>query len=111
MLCIGCKNGWVQAQQNFPSSACAATAERSPIPRSQTLRNRCDLYWISTLLPREGELPKFAQLYIYDSNPQHQAQLRVNHLHDKLNMNTVLQLQHMMERHNPYVAIYRTTKE
>jgi hypothetical protein len=66
---------------------------------------------ISTLLPRDGEPPKFAQLYIYDSDPQSQAQMRANRVHNKVNVNTVLQLQQMIELHNPYVAIYRTAKE
>jgi len=66
---------------------------------------------ISTLLPPDGEPPKFAQLYIYDSNPQSQAQMRANRVHDKVDVNTVLQLQQMIELHNPYVATYRTAKE
>jgi|SRR5579859_969866 len=66
---------------------------------------------ISTLLPCEGDPPKFAQLYIYDSNPQCQAQMRVSHLHNKIDLNTVLRLQHMIEWHNPYVAAYHTAKE
>ena len=66
---------------------------------------------ISTLLPQEGDQPKFAQLYIYDSNPQYQAQMRVNRLHNKINLNTVLQLQHMFKWHNPYVTAYCSAKE
>ena len=66
---------------------------------------------ISTLLPPDGEPPKFAQLYIYDSDPQSQAQMRANRVHDKVDVNTVLQLQQMIELHNPYVATYRTAKE
>jgi hypothetical protein len=66
---------------------------------------------ISTLLPPDGEPPKFAQLYIYDSDPRSQAQMRANRVHDKVDVNTVLQLQRMIELHNPYVAIYRTAKE
>ena len=37
--------------------------------------------------------------------------MRVNHVHNKIHLNTVLQLQHMIERHNPYVTAYRTAKE
>lgn len=66
---------------------------------------------ISSLLPRIGEQPKFAQLYVYDSNPQYQAQMRVRHQHNNINLNTVLQLQSMIDQNNPYVAIYRTAKE
>jgi hypothetical protein len=59
----------------------------------------------------DGEQPKFSQIYIYDSDPQHQAQLRMDHQNDTLERNTVLQLQDMMQFHNPYAAIYRTAKE
>ncbi len=66
---------------------------------------------ISTLLPQEGEEPKFAQLYIYDCNSEYRAQMRVNHLHNKVDIHTVLQIQQMIERYNPYVTAYRTAKE
>ena len=66
---------------------------------------------IFTLLSPDEHLLKFAQIYIYDSNPQSQAQMRTNRVHEKIDINTVLQLQRMIELHNPYVAIYRTAKK
>jgi hypothetical protein len=77
-----------------------------------TFRIQGELYHrISTLLPPNGKPPNFAQIYIYDSNPQSQAQTRANRVHDKVDINTILRLQEMLEHHNPYVAIYRTAKE
>jgi hypothetical protein len=66
---------------------------------------------ISTLLPPDGDPPKFAHIYIYDTDPQTHAQTRANRVHDKVDVNTVLQLQRMIECHNPYVAIYQMAKE
>src|SRR5271170_387760 len=43
--------------------------------------------------------------------PQSQAQMRANRVHDKFDVNTMLQLQQMIELHNPYVATFRTAKE
>ena len=37
--------------------------------------------------------------------------MRVRYQHNNINLNTVLQLQSMIDQNNPYVAIYRTAKE
>ena len=66
---------------------------------------------ISTLLPLDGDPTKFTQLYIYDSSPQSQAQMRANRVHDKVDVNTILRLQWTIELHNPYVNIYCPAKE
>lgn len=48
---------------------------------------------------------------IYDSDPQARAHVRANRVHDKVDINSVLQLQQMIKLHNPYVVIYRLAKE
>jgi hypothetical protein len=58
---------------------------------------------IGTLLPEEGQVPKFAQLYIYDT--EHEIS---NHLSLMQNLDaTVLQnLQNMLNMVNPYIHIF-----
>ena len=40
---------------------------------------------IGSLLPTEGEQPKFAQIYITDSDPNQQIQQRLQHGHSHIN--------------------------
>ena len=66
---------------------------------------------ISSLLPGPDRDPCFSQIYIYDSDPQRQAGLRMGYQHGRLDENTVLALQDMLRIHNPYTAVYRMAKE
>ena len=66
---------------------------------------------IGSLLPPPGKEPAFSQIYIYDSNPMHQAQQRMSHYPDLLNVNTVLSLQAMLHRYNPYIETFLTARE
>jgi hypothetical protein len=66
---------------------------------------------IGALLPAEGEQPKFAQIYITDSDPNQQIRQRLQHAHGHIDEDILQVLQAMMHRSNPYYAIYKTAKE
>src|SRR5438045_4090496 len=66
---------------------------------------------IGSLLPLPGRQPAFSQIYIYDSDPVEQAQYRIAHHHELLDVNIVLSLQAMLHRYNPYIKIFLTARE
>jgi len=66
---------------------------------------------IGSLLPAEGEQPKFAQIYITDSDPNQQIRQRLQHGGDNIVESILRDLQTMMHRDNPYYSIYKTAKE
>ena len=77
-----------------------------------TFRIKGALYHkIGSLLPLEGEQPKFAQIYVTDSDPNQQIQQRLNFGHGHVEEDILRGLQAMMHRVNPYTAIYKTAKE
>jgi hypothetical protein len=49
---------------------------------------------------------QFSQTYIYDSNLTQQAQQRMSHYHDLLNINIVLSLQVIIYQYNPYIEAF-----
>ena len=69
------------------------------------------IHRIGSLLPISSQQPRFSQIYIFDSDPQHQAETRLSYHHGLLNRSTVLQLQHMLRLHNPYIHVFMTAKE
>ena len=59
-----------------------------------------------SLIPREGENPVFAQLYIYD--PQEALQFCMNHPANlDLHIETMQTLQDMLHRQHPAVQLYK----
>ena len=62
------------------------------------------------MFPDEGERGKFAQVYLYDHNEAMDLRQR-NHWNDGLDKHILEQLQIMMDRESPYVAMYRSMKE
>src|SRR5262249_53778129 len=66
---------------------------------------------IGALLPNEGEQPKFAQIYITDSDPSQQVQHRLQHGHGLIDEGILRDLQAMMHRDNPYYDVYKIAKE
>jgi hypothetical protein len=77
-----------------------------------TFRIKGALYHkIGSLLPLEGQQPKFAQIYVTDSDPNQQIQQRLNFGHGHVEEDILRDLQAMMHRVNPYTAIYKTAKE
>jgi hypothetical protein len=70
------------------------------------------IHRIGSLLPiSDDQQPCFSQIYIYDSDARRQAEIRMSYHHGLLNMNTVLQLQHMLRLHNPYIDIFLIARE
>ena len=63
---------------------------------------------IGSLLPSPGRQPTFSQIYMYNSDPMEQAQYRISHHHDLLDMNIILLLQAMLHQHNPYIKTFLT---
>ena len=69
------------------------------------------VYHLSGILfPDDGELGKYAQVYLYDHNEAMDLRQR-NHWNDGLDKHILEQLQIMMDRESPYVAMYRSMKE
>ena len=66
---------------------------------------------IGSLLPAPADQPAFAQIYIFDTDPQHQADVRMSHHPDLLHKPTLLALQHMIAQHNPYFKALKTASE
>ncbi|KAH7850741.1 hypothetical protein Vadar_002294 [Vaccinium darrowii] len=70
---------------------------------------------IGSLLPTPGQKPKFAQLYIYDT--EHELQNRVDVMGDRgggrstIDLSTLEGLKEMLNLCNPYVQIFRTTRD
>lgn len=61
---------------------------------------------IGSLLPQDGQQPKFIQLYIYDT--EHEPQNRIATLdsqrsHGRINEELLIDLQHMLDQFNLYV--------
>ena len=66
---------------------------------------------IGSLLPPPGKDPAFSQIYIYDSDSMHQAQRRMSHHGDSLDIGVVLSLQNMLRECNPYIEMFLTARE
>ena len=66
---------------------------------------------IGSLLPLPGKQPAFSQIYIYNSDPMEQAQYRISHHHNLLDVNIVLSLQAMLHQYNPYMETFLTARE
>ncbi|WJX83023.1 DNA helicase [Trifolium repens] len=69
---------------------------------------------IGSLLPKEGDRPKFAQLYIYDT--ENEVQNRLSHFSDEagsndLDASLVQDLVKMMDEHNILVKSFRMVRD
>ena len=62
---------------------------------------------MGSLLPSEGETPKFTQMYIHD--PQMQEESRLNFI-EELHPNILHQLQTMLHDVNPYAQLYENAR-
>ena len=73
-----------------------------------TFRIRGELFHlIGSLLPVPPDQPAFAQIYIFDSDPQSQADRRMSHHPGLLDKLTLLALQNMIAPHNPYFEAFK----
>ena len=69
---------------------------------------------IGSLLPRSGQLPKFGQLYIYDTSNElsnRMIALRASRRRSGIRPDIVQGLQHMLDAVNPYVAVFRKARD
>nr|DAD19672.1 TPA_asm: hypothetical protein HUJ06_021135 [Nelumbo nucifera] len=69
---------------------------------------------IGSLVPIEGEHPKFAQLYIYDT--KNEVANRISAIHDdqigaELDPNIIHDLQMMLNQINPYAKVFRYARD
>ena len=62
---------------------------------------------MGSLLPNEGETPKFVQMYIHD--PQMQEDCRLNFI-EELHPNILHHLQRMLQDVNPYAQLYENAQ-
>src|SRR5215472_17455531 len=77
-----------------------------------TFRIKGALYHrIGSLLPAEVEQPKFAQIYIADSDPNQLIRQRLQHGGNDIVEDILRDLQTIMHRDNPYYGIYKTAQE
>jgi hypothetical protein len=66
---------------------------------------------MGSLLPRPGEDPAFAQIYVHDSDPVIQARHRMEYHPGRLDEALLLRLQLMMSQYNPYYSVLQTARE
>jgi len=69
---------------------------------------------IGSLLPAEGQRPKFAQLYIYDTHDEIQNRCRALNNQESIrgvDHATLHALQCMLDTVNPYVRIFRNARD
>ncbi|XVF08214.1 hypothetical protein REPUB_Repub06bG0207000 [Reevesia pubescens] len=69
---------------------------------------------IGTLIPKEGQLPKFAQLYIYDIEHEVSNRLRVmssGKSQSGINTAVVNGLLRMLDEYNPLVKVFRMARD
>ena len=66
---------------------------------------------IGSLLPAPDLQPAFAQIYIFDTDPQRQVDTRMSHHYNLLDRETLLQLQEMVAKHNPYFEAFKSAQE
>nr|XP_017221481.1 PREDICTED: uncharacterized protein LOC108198228 [Daucus carota subsp. sativus] len=71
-----------------------------------------NMHFIGSLLPPDGEHPKFCQLYIYDTNNELSNRLDiVGASRDQVNIQIVRELSGMLDQHNKLVRYFRTARE
>jgi hypothetical protein len=66
---------------------------------------------IGSLLPANGQTPKFAQMYIMDGDFNQQLHHRLQYGHGHIDEGILRDLLSMMHHHNPFIAIFKTAKD
>ncbi|PKK66031.1 hypothetical protein RhiirC2_807898, partial [Rhizophagus irregularis] len=64
---------------------------------------------IGSLLPEEGQVPKFAQLYIYDT--ENEIRNRLNIMMHDIDSTILQNLQNMLDPINPYIQTFQQTRD
>jgi hypothetical protein len=101
----------IRAYNNaFSYSSCGAKIDESMLGQRgvYTFRIQGQLYHlIGALLPQPHDVPKFAQIYLYDGDEQ-QVQFRMSHFpEDHLNPLIMSALQRMFQNFNPYAITFK----
>ncbi|RZC18642.1 hypothetical protein D0Y65_005746 [Glycine soja] len=66
---------------------------------------------IGSLLPMPNNPPKFAQLYIYDTNNEINNKLSQNPMHDILDEQIIIAIKNMLDHHNHYAQKFRMARD
>ncbi|KAH1256097.1 hypothetical protein GmHk_03G006337 [Glycine max] len=66
---------------------------------------------IGSLLPMPNNPPKFAQLYIYDTDNEINNRLSQNSMHDMLDEQIIIAIKNMLDHHNHYAQKFRMTRD
>ena len=66
---------------------------------------------VGSLLPVEGQRPRFAQIYVTDHDPDRQVHWRLINAHGLLDRTIVRTLQDVLHRVNPYYEMFKTACE
>jgi hypothetical protein len=66
---------------------------------------------IGSLLPRENEHPKFARLYIYDTEREVSNRITALTCDKLLDVDIINSLMHMLDEHNPLVQQFRMARD
>ncbi|XP_017221469.2 uncharacterized protein LOC108198216 [Daucus carota subsp. sativus] len=71
-----------------------------------------NMHFIGSLLPPDGQHPKFCQLYIYDTENEEANRLNaVGQSEDQIDLDIVRELTKMFDQHNKLVRYFRTARE
>lgn len=71
-----------------------------------------NMHFMGSLLPPEGQSPKFCQLYIYDTDNEVSNRMNVvGQSRDEIDVNIVRELTRMLDEHNKLVGYFRTARE
>lgn len=63
---------------------------------------------IGTLLPKSGEVPTYAQIFLVGDGGEEEANIRLSHFKNKLQHSLLLRLQTILSKYNPYVQLFRS---
>ncbi|KAH1147876.1 hypothetical protein GYH30_042831 [Glycine max] len=66
---------------------------------------------IGSLLPMPGKEPKFAQLYIFDTNNEVQNRINAMSQHSGIEANILSSLSQMLDEHNTHAKKFRITRD
>ncbi|KAL5132868.1 hypothetical protein HKD37_03G006287 [Glycine soja] len=68
-------------------------------------------HFIGSLLPMPNNPPKFAQLYIYDTDYEINNRLSQNPMHDMLDEQIIIAIKNMLDHHNHYAQKFRMARD
>jgi len=66
---------------------------------------------IGSLIPPDGQQPKFAQIYVVDSDINEQIKHQLKYGHGHIDETILRDLLTMMQQHNPYYEMYKIAKK